>query len=419
MLNDYPRQQLAALILRFGRSVCEDSRRCEAILKDLCPEFRRETHLLVVAIKERVVADLLLMPTALPVPLQIQQLAQRLHDNLGIAENFALWTVESWALALNVIDKPSQALSLQENETSLALRKTNDAQTKANSLSQMSASFGKLLNFLPKKKPLPTKTVSSTVRYPAVFFHDKFRNGKPAIRMVRISGGKFLMGSPEAELGRYSIERLHEVLIDDFVLGQYTVTFAEYDLFVKATGRRKPNDNQWGRGTRPVIDVNWHDALAYAAWLSEQTGEKYRLPTEAEWEYACRAGTQTAFSTGDFISTEQANFNGTLDYGLEQPGEHRKQTVEVGSFAANLYGLYDMHGNVWEWTASAYSEDYDGEELRAADVETEGYRMLRGGSWVNTKRSVRSASRIRRAANDRADFIGFRLVREGELIKKT
>jgi len=419
MLNDYPRQQLAALILRFGRSVCEDSRRCEAILKDLCPEFRRETHLLVVAIKERVVADLLLMPTALPVPLQIQQLAQRLHDNLGIAENFALWAVESWALALNVIDKPSQALSLQENETSLALRKTNDAQTKANSLSQMSASFGKLLNFLPKKKPLSTKTVNSTVRYPAVFFHDKFRNGKPAIRMVRISGGKFLMGSPEAELGRYSIERLHEVLIDDFVLGQYTVTFAEYDLFVKATGRRKPNDNQWGRGTRPVIDVNWHDALAYAAWLSEETGQKYRLPTEAEWEYACRAGTKTAFATGDSISTEQANFNGALDYGTEPLGEHRKQTVEVGSFAANLYGLYDMHGNVWEWTASAYSEDYDGEELCAADVDTKGYRMLRGGSWVNTKRSVRSASRIRRAANDRADFIGFRLAKEGEFIKKT
>ena len=102
MLNDYPRQQLAALILRFGRSICEDSRRCEAILKDLCPEFKRETHLLVVAIKERVVADLLQMPTALPVPLQIQQLAQRLHDNLGIAENFALRYIISLDLLISV-----------------------------------------------------------------------------------------------------------------------------------------------------------------------------------------------------------------------------------------------------------------------------------------------------------------------------
>ncbi len=158
MLNDYPRQQLAALISRFGRSVCEDSRRCEALLKDMCPDFKRETHLLVVAIKERVVADLLL-PTALPIELQIQQLAQRLHDNLGIAENFALWTVESWALALDIIDKPMQQLSFQDSEKSLELRKISQADTKASSLSQMSASFSKLLAFLPKKKTTVTSTV--------------------------------------------------------------------------------------------------------------------------------------------------------------------------------------------------------------------------------------------------------------------
>ncbi len=411
MLNDTPRQQLSALISRFGRSVCADSRRCEAMLKDLCPEFKRETHLLVAAVKERVVADLLLVSDTLPIELQIQQLAQRLHDNLGIAENFALWTVESWALALDIIHQPSQ-VSILAPPPQLQTTQVNSQKT--HSFNQLSSSFSKLLNLLPKRKSPPVYIAPiKPIHYPAVFFQDKFKNGKTAMPMVRISGGTFLMGSPVHENGRYSIERQHEVVVQDFILGQYAVTFAQYDQFVKATGWRKPNDNQWGRELRPVIDVSWHDALAYAAWLSEQTGHCYRLPTEAEWEYACRAGAKTAFSSGDFINTEQANFNGSLDYGdVAEPGQYRKQTVEVGSFPANHYGLYDMHGNVWEWTASVYSENYNGEELSGAQMSQDSYRMLRGGSWVNTKRSLRCASRIRRDANDRADFIGFRLARD-------
>ncbi len=409
MLNDYPRQQLSVLITRFGREVCTDSRRCEAILRDLCPHFKRETHLLVAAIKEQVVADLLLSNPMLPHALQIQQLAQRLHDNLGISENFALWAVESWALAFEMIEQPSP---LSVNVSADIAQKQHK---KTTSLSQMSASFSKLLAFLPKKKFLEQPiTPAKTIHYPATFFQDKFKQGKPAIRLVRLRGGSFLMGSPRSETGRYSIERLHEVTVAGFILGQYPVTFAEYDVFVKATGYRKPHDNGWGRGNQPVIDVSWHDALAYAHWLSVQTGYHYRLPTEAEWEYACRAGTQTAFATGDSIRTEQANFNGSLDYGQEPLGKDLKQTIEVGSFAANPFGLYDMHGNVWEWTASSYSENYTGEELHCAVPETDNYRMLRGGSWVNTKRSLRSASRIRRDANDRADFIGFRLARDSE-----
>jgi formylglycine-generating enzyme required for sulfatase activity len=353
-----------------------------------------------------------------PLPLQINQLAQRLHDNLGIAEHFAVWAVESWALALGLIESIQTTRSADLtgfknlsglNTTAIPLKKTTQQTlVKDTPLNRFTASLAKLFN-----APVKTNSISATTVYPAIFFHDKFRNGKPAIKMVRISGGSFMMGSPDSEIGRYTIERRHEVTLNDFVIGQYAVTFAEYDLFVKATSGRKPADNGWGRGLRPVINVSWKDALSYAAWLSEQTGFSYRLPTEAEWEYACRAGTETAFSTGEFISTEQANFNGSLDYGLEeQVGEHRKQTVEVGSFAANQFGLYDMHGNVWEWTASSYSENYNGEELRCFDPNRDTYRMLRGGSWVNTKRSVRSASRIRRDANDRADFIGFRLARD-------
>jgi formylglycine-generating enzyme required for sulfatase activity len=419
MLNEYPRQQLKTLISQFGRAVCDDPKRCEAILRDLCPQYRRETNLLVSALKEKVVADLLKSSSSVPSSLQINQLAQRLHDNLGIAEHFALWAVESWALALGLIQQ-AKTHSCADLSCFKNLKGLNTSASKASStvLSAQAPAvpISKFTNTLAKLFNYPIKNASAPpapTLYPAIFFHDKFRNSKPAIKMVRITGGRFLMGSPDDESGRYTIEREHEVYIHDFILGQYAVSFAEYDVFVKATSGRKPSDNGWGRGLRPVINISWREALSYAAWLSEQTGFLYRLPTEAEWEYACRAGTTTPFSTGEFISTEQANFNGSLDYGAEvQVGQHRKQTVEVGSFAANQFGLYDMHGNVWEWTASSYSENYSGEETRCFDVSVDTYRMLRGGSWVNTKRSVRSASRIRRDANDRADFIGFRLARD-------
>lgn len=410
MLNEYPRQQLKNMINQFGRTVCEDSRRCEAILRDLCPEYKRETHLLIAALKEHVVVDLLRASPTLPISFEINQLAQRLHNNLGMAENFALWAVESWALVLGLIEHTN----LTDFKNVAHLNTQSSPQTEPN-LSPKTTSLNRFTKTLANLFIPPIKVIPAPVKlvYPPRFFHDKFRDGKPAIKMVRITGGRFMMGSPDSETGRYTIERYHEVTVNDFIMGQYAVSFAEYDLFVKATNGRKPVDHGWGRSLNPVINISWKNALGYAAWLSEQTGFVYRLPTEAEWEYACRAGTQTAFSTGEFISTEQANFNGSLDYGSDTDvGQHRKQTIEIGYFPANPFGLYDMHGNVWEWTASTYSEDYNGEELRCFDSKIDTYRVLRGGSWINTKRSVRSASRIRRNANDRADFIGFRLARD-------
>ena len=396
MLNEHSRVQLHKLIQQFGHSLCEDSRRCEAMLRDVCPNDKRETHLLISALKERAVADLL-HDSGLPLSAKIPQLAQRLHNNLGITEEFALWSIESWAFSLGLIEKTSPP------KTSTFIL------PKMSSLNRLTASVAKF--FKPENTFLNAVKAIEKIK-PPTFFHDAFQDEKVAIKLVRIKGGTFKMGSPEDENGRYSIEREHEATVNDFILGQYPVTFAEYDLFVKAIHGRKPSDNGWGRGLRPVINVSWFEALHYAAWLSKQTGYTYRLPTEAEWEFACRAGTFTPFSTGDFISTEQANFNGSLDYDSKIIGQQRKQTTEVGNFAANPLGLYDMHGNVWEWTASAYSENYNGEELRAFDETIETYRVLRGGSWVNTQRSVRSASRIRRDANDHADFIGFRLARD-------
>lgn len=209
------------------------------------------------------------------------------------------------------------------------------------------------------------------------------------------------MGSPEDEEGRGSDERQHRVKIErPFAMGKYEVTFAEYDRFAEATGRNKPDAEGWGRGKRPVINVSWNDAVAYAEWLSEQTGQKYRLPTEAEWEYAARAGTATPFHFGEIISTDQVNY-----------GRNYRKTVEVGQFPPNAWGLHDVHGNVWEWTCSVYNENYEGAEQECASKDHAGRRVTRGGSWNCYPPGVRAADRVRNRPDNRNSDLGFRLAR--------
>lgn len=172
--------------------------------------------------------------------------------------------------------------------------------------------------------------------------NDKFI---PVPETIPIKGGTFIMGSPKTEVGRWSDEDQHKETVDDFEMGTYPVTFEEYDAFCEATGREKPNDQGWGRGKRPVINVSWYDACDYCTWLSKVTGANYRLPTEEEWEYACRAGTTTAYFFGD----DPINL---ADYAVFDTN----QTEEVGSKKPNPWGLYDMLGNVWEWTSSPYED---------------------------------------------------------------
>ncbi|VFM94999.1 MAG: PEGA domain-containing protein [Candidatus Kentron sp. G] len=175
---------------------------------------------------------------------------------------------------------------------------------------------------------------------PGQTFRDRLDDGSSGPEMVSIPGGCFQMGSPTSEKKRDGDERQHRVCVEGFALGKYEVTFAEYDRFARATGRNLPSDSGWGRGRRPVIRVSWHDATAYAEWLSRETGKQYRLPTEAEWEYAARAGTTTAFSTGRCIHTNQANYNGNVDYAGcgAKTGVDRGKTVPVGSLPANPWG---------------------------------------------------------------------------------
>ncbi len=197
---------------------------------------------------------------------------------------------------------------------------------------------------------------------PGAVFQNTLKDGGEGPKMVVIPAGKFIMGSLPSEPKRSNDEGpQHEARIErPFAIGVYAVTFEEYDRFAEATGKEKPGDAGWGRSRRPVIHVSWHDAVAYAQWLSEQTGATYRLPSEAEWEYAARAGTVTPFHLGERITTDQANFDGRYTYNGSAKGQYREKTVAVGSFPANAFGLHDVHGNVWEWVQDCWHDDYKG-----------------------------------------------------------
>ncbi|MEN8215033.1 MAG: formylglycine-generating enzyme family protein [Pseudomonadota bacterium] len=237
-------------------------------------------------------------------------------------------------------------------------------------------------------------------------FRDRLKDGSQGPEMVWIPAGSFRMGDLQG--GGGSDEKpIHRVSVGRFAMGRYEVTFAEYDRFAQATGREKTSDSGWGRGNRPVINVSWYDATAYAEWLSQQTGHKYRLPTEAEWEYAARAGTETKYWWGNDIGSNKANCY------RNYCGDSFEYTAPVGSFAANSFGLYDTVGNVWEWTCSLYEDKYTGKEQQCLikSPSKSSHFVLRGGSWYNGVRWARSAGRNWRRPAERTGSGGFRLAR--------
>jgi len=203
-----------------------------------------------------------------------------------------------------------------------------------------------------------------------------------------------------------------------FAIGKYEVTFTEYDRFAEATGREKPDDWGWGRGLRPVINVSWDDAKAYASWLSEQTGKRYRLASEAEWEYATRGGTVTPFSTGECIDTDQANYNGNFGWqDCARTDLNRAKTLEAGSLPANPLGLHEVHGNVWEWAQDCWHDSYKDAPTDGSAWEEAGggdcvRRVLRGGSWNDQPADVRSALRNWTTTEYRNFDVGFRLAQD-------
>jgi formylglycine-generating enzyme required for sulfatase activity len=254
---------------------------------------------------------------------------------------------------------------------------------------------------------------------PPKVFRDTLKDGTPGPEMVALPGGTFNMGSPDSEPERSSDEGpVHEVRIRPFAIGRTELTFAEYDRFAQATGRGKPGDWGWGRGDRPVIEVSWKDATAYAEWLSQQSGQSYRLPTEAEWEYAARAGTETPFWTGGCIHWDQASFTGDRGYAGcgAKTGNDRRKTVPAGSLPANPWGLHEVAGSVREWVQDCWHEGYqgapsDGRAWDDADGGDCARRVARGGGWSDHPARLRSASRGWTTAEEAYFYLGFRLAR--------
>jgi formylglycine-generating enzyme required for sulfatase activity len=254
-------------------------------------------------------------------------------------------------------------------------------------------------------------------------------NGQTPLDMVYIPPGIFQMGSPEGELGRRETEApQHLVTIaQPFFIGKYPVTQAQWRAVAELPQVERelnPDPAKFKGDNRPVEQVSWHDAVEFCQRLEKATGRPYRLPTEAEWEYACRAGTTTSFHFGESITTDLANYRGTDReiggrtysgaYGDGPHGEYREQTTEVGSFPLNAFGLYDMHGNVWEWCQDQWHENYEGSTTDGSawisSDERESRRVLRGGSWYSFPGNCRSADRGGDAPDDRFNFTGFRVV---------
>ncbi len=243
----------------------------------------------------------------------------------------------------------------------------------------------------------------------AEFFPEDLGNGV-ILEMVKIPGGNFLMGSPENEPERRdSEEPQHNVTIQPFFMGKFPVTQEQYEAIMGE------NPSRFQGAKRPVEKVTWHNAVEFCAKISKETGKSYRLPSEAEWEYACRAKTTTPFHFGEAITTDLANYDGNYTYGSAPKGQRRGQTTDVGSFPANPFGLYDMHGNVWEWCQDIWHKNYngaptDGSAWMSGNDKTSPFRVLRGGSWLNDPAYCRSAIRYNKAPDIDYYRFGLRVV---------
>ena len=237
--------------------------------------------------------------------------------------------------------------------------------------------------------------------------------------MVLIQGGSFEMGSPEDEESHQSRESpKHSVMVPTFLIGRYPVTQKQWRTVAQNINQvnidLKPEPAYFSGEQRPVERVNWHQAVEFCNRLSEKTGRLYRLPSEAEWEYACRARTTTPFHFGETVTDELANYDARQVYGRGLAGKYRSETTSVEEFnAPNNFGLCDMHGNVWEWCEDVWHDNYDGAPVDgSAWVEggKSNRRILRGGSWIYNPENCRSAYRVDHFPDFDLNHIGFRVV---------
>jgi formylglycine-generating enzyme required for sulfatase activity len=264
---------------------------------------------------------------------------------------------------------------------------------------------------------------------------DKVLTNSLGMKLAPIPAGKFVMGSPATEKERDETEQQHEVEITrPFYMGVYLVTQGEYEKLMgkpREGGKYNPQNQgahfNTGNADHPMDNIRWYQAVEYCKRLSalpaeKKAGRRYRLPTEAEWEYACRAGTTTVFHFGDALSSKQANFNGNFPYGGAAKGPYLRKTAKGGTYPANAWGLYDMHGNLWQWCSDWYDKDYYKSSPKTdpqgpakgvlSTTYNDFYRVIRGGCWLDEARACRSAYRFRAMPHDNYRLIGLRVVCE-------
>ncbi|MEH1847358.1 MAG: formylglycine-generating enzyme family protein [Nostoc sp.] len=251
----------------------------------------------------------------------------------------------------------------------------------------------------------------------AKYFTEDLGNGV-TLDLVTIPSGEFMMGSLEGEEGSRANEYpQHLVTIKSFFISKYPVTQSQWwavSALPKVNFNLKPHPSRFTGDNHPVERVSWHDAVEFCARLSIKTGSEYCLPSEAEWEYACRAGSTTPFHFGDTITSYLANYRGTTSYANAAPGEYRGATTPVGSFHNNAFGLYDLHGQVWEWCADSWHDDYEDAPTNNSiwqSNDNNDYHILRGGSWYDIPVSCRSACRVKGGrGGGLVSNVGFRVV---------
>jgi formylglycine-generating enzyme required for sulfatase activity len=434
---------LTKIISERGIAVLDNPAKCNGLLQDYANGgYKREIRLLLQALEAGY--HKLLLDSAEP-EITVPMLVKKFHDENGISREVAEGIISVLAKILKD-DGKGEEETIQEIIMLEKVAKDGNIRAQYN--------LGVLLRKL-KRFEEAAEWLELAMRN-ELELHTEFvqRNGeKPLVThamtdqsisssMVLINGGNFIMGSPKSEKGHKNNEYpQHPVAVSSFYMEKYQVTQKEYQELTEMNPSRFKGD------MLPVEGVSWYDAIAFCNALSmrenltpvytidksrcdpdnlsredgvqwlviwNRNANGYRLPTEAEWEYACRAGTTTPFSTGNNITTNHANSNGNYPYNNNAKGRYREATTPVGSFEPNVWGLYDMHGNVWEWCWDWYGKYSREGQTNPTGPASGAYRILRGGSGGNYGDSLRSAMRISSTPSKRSYYIGFRLARNND-----
>jgi len=307
-------------------------------------------------------------------------------------QGLALSKLKKWQQAKASLD---QALKINP-DYSKAWQVRGDVLLKLGDRNEAEISYWRAFVSNPKKFSFEVVTINTQgqvinrTQKEALYYEEDLGNGV-LLEMVAIPGGRFVMGSPKTEAERYNDEGpQHPVEVPAFLMGKYPITQAQYEAIMGE------NPSRFRGANNPVEQVTWYKAKEFCQRLSAKTGREYRLPSEAQWEYACRAGTTTPFHCGETISTDLANYDGNYTYASGSKGRYREETTPVGSFPPNAFGLYDMHGNVWEWCADPWHDHYNGAPIDGSAWTQGGddnRSPLRGGSWLLNPLNCRSAYR--------------------------